>query len=310
VVDPMALRDTSTSKVKRVQAAKESGPMATVSLPGTGSPLRKTETVQLKVVQQKKKELDEEMNASSTVRLQAPGSGPSVNVPRPRPLSPPTRDTMKISLPKIDKKGGPSETDSTVAVKPVAVAVPTVRAETAPTVHAEPGQTAKLEAQPVVKTSTQVLEKATAAAAKGTPPPGSTTVTADAVDATVPAGEESTAAGNRTLKLRAGGKAARTLKVKSDGSDKTVAVGEEGDAGDGAATVKVEDAPPAGRSGLKLKGRQQPLGEAPMVAQTMPGREVNSGSPGLLFTLASAATVVALGALTYFLVNQMIAHIL
>lgn len=296
VVDPMALRDTNTSKVKRVQAAKDSSPLATVTLPGIGGVPKKTETVQLKVVQQKKRELDQEMSPASTVRLKGPtGAGPSVALPKPRPGSTP-RDTMKISLPTLEKKTEPAGDDvqPTVAIKPM----PAEGAAPRPV----PQGTAKVEAPPTVKTSTTVLEKATP---KKSEPAGESVTDTTTADSGATISVSKPAGGARTLKLRGGPKSAKTLKLKDDAGDQTVAVADL--TSDEAKTIKVE---PSGK-GLKFKGRNAALGEVPAVAHQMAamGKDT-SGMPGVFFTVANAAAFVAMGVTTYFLVQQLIAHIL
>lgn len=295
VVDPMALRDTNTSKVKRVQAAKDSSPLATVSLPSEGGEHKKTETVQLKVVQQKKKELDEEMSPSSTVRLKAPGTGPSVAIPKARPAATP-RDTMKISLPKLEKKESepPGGDSATVSLKPAPTESPV------PPVEAQ--KTAKVAAPPTVKTSTTVLEKARPK--KKTQDTESTADTATADGEAKKTVSAPKSGSGRTLKIRSGAKSARTVKLKAADSDKTVAV--ETPEAEESKTVKLEEAP----KGLKLKSRQAPLGEAPMVSEAAKARVRKTEAPGVLYTLGAAATLVAIGATTYFLVMQTIAYLL
>ncbi|MDT8391615.1 MAG: hypothetical protein RRC34_14030 [Lentisphaeria bacterium] len=303
VVDPMTLRDTNTSKVKRVQAARDSSPLATVSLPGAGGPLRKTETVQLKVVQQKKKELDQDMNPASTVRLKAPGgaAGPSISIPKPRPGAVP-RDTMKISLPTLDKKEvgkadspQPAMGDSpTVQVKPV-TPPPVPSHDTATAIAAE------TEKPATVKTSTTVLERVK----PKTRDEGSADETASSVSSeTAKTVAVPKADGGRTLKIR-GGKSARTIKVKSDTSAKTIAVDDLPDSSDEAKMVKVDDVPP----GLKLKSRQQPLGEAAIAGPAPLSAVTGKGRPGILYTLGAVASLVALGVTVSFTLTQVLKYI-
>ncbi|OPZ23141.1 MAG: hypothetical protein BWZ02_03320 [Lentisphaerae bacterium ADurb.BinA184] len=80
--------------------------------------------------------------------------------------------------------------------------------------------------------------------------------------------------------------------------------------GEAADTVKVEE--PAGeRKLMKLKGKAaRELGTAPVVARTMPRAQVSREEPGVGFTLAAAASLLAMAALTYFLVVQVMAHVL
>lgn len=310
VIDPMTLRDTNTSKVKRVQAAKDSSPLATVSLPGAGSPLKKTETVQLKVVQQKKKELDQDMNPSSTVRLKAPGgtAGPSIAIPKTRPGGVP-RDTMKISLPTLDKKEPTEEApspatmgdSSTVQVKPLSSAPPPVPGNDT---VATSGQTAVGKEKPAtVKTSTTVLERVKPKKKEeGSADETASSVSSEAAN-TVAAPK---AGGGRTLKIR-GGKSARTIKVRSDGSSaKTVAVKDMPTSPDEAKTVKVEEAP----SGLKLKSRQEPLGEAAIAGLAPVTGDNRKGRPGILYTLGAVASFVALGVTVYFTLTQALKYII
>lgn len=301
VVDPMTLRDTHTSKVKRVKAARDSGPLSTVSLPGSGGPLKKTETVQLKVVQQKKKELDQDMNPASTVRLKAPGesSGPSISIPKKRSDAVP-RDTLKISLPTLDKKAAEEKVPGTSTVDKRAGG----QAEDAPpAVSSASAETASPQEKPKpVKTSTTVLEKVK--------PKKESEGSADETASSLSAKTSSTVSvpkggGGRTLKIR-GGQSARTVKVKSGGAAKTVQVKDQPPAPDEVKTVKVEGTPP----GLKFKSRQQQAVEDTSVPQPVSGAAGSEkAAPGIIYTLGAAASFAALGVTVYFTLTQALKYV-
>jgi hypothetical protein len=191
IVDPMALRDTHTSKVRKVDATRESSPLATAVTPGTVEPEKKTETVQLKVVQQKKKEIADMISPASTVRLRAPGKAAGLK-PEPAAEPPPTaQETLKIKLPQM----------------PVPTPTAPAAEDTAPPPPPAPA-----------KTSTKTLKTVEAQAAE----PAAEAGPAETIKVEPPApGEEAPAAGGgakRTLKLK-GGKGGRTLKVKPQAGD-------------------------------------------------------------------------------------------
>ncbi len=294
VVDPMALRDTHTSKVKRVQAVRDSGPLAT-TVPGEPGDGRKTETVQLKVVQQKKKEIADMMSPASTVRLRAPvppgqAAAPEIEVPRPRPVAT-ARETLKIPVPAGDGAAAPGP---------------------AGTAAAPPAEDRKTSTRPIQKLRVPPPAPEEKAAAVKTVPvvvPPAAGATPDSVEE---AEGEAGAKARHTLKLRGGAKTSKTIKVQAGGRKETggtVAVPPEAQ-GEAADTVKVEE--PAGeRKLMKLKGKAaRELGTAPVVARTMPRPQVSREEPGVGFTLAAAASLLAMAALTYFLVVQVMAHVL
>jgi hypothetical protein len=234
VTDPLALRDTHTSKVRRVPAGKESSPLATAVLPATPSAEKKTETVQLKVVQQKKKEIADMISPSSTVRLRAPGKA----APPQDAGAGTAGETVKVSPPEEGEKAMEGEAagkrkTATQSMKKVGAEKPS-EAE-APAVKKQTGAAATVQA-----------EKPEA----GEGGPG------------------------KTLKLRTGGKAGRTLKVSG------AAAGQEEEA---------EGAKPAARA-------DKTVAEA-------------GAEPGVWFTVAAAVSLIAVGVLMYFAVNQYIAHI-
>lgn len=269
VDDPMALRDTHTSKVRRVQAGKDTGPTATAVPPGSVDELKKTETVHLKVVQQKKKEIADMMSPGSTVRLRAPGvkkSGPA-----PAAKKGTERDTIKVSPPE-----------------------PRQPADKEPAEAPAPSSTVKAEKPSEKKTSTQALKKVTAKSADD----DAEKTTAVPPPAAEQAGEadsgEKAATGRQTLKLRGTGKAGRTVKVPS---------GKDAAAG----TVQLK----RGRDGTETQELPAPQG-VPGAVPGVPGpapRTAAGAQPGVMFTLAAVAAAAALGVAVFFMITQLMTHI-
>ncbi len=205
ITDPMAMRDTNTSKVRRISADKESSPLATAVVPGTTEHEKKTETVQLKVVQQKKKEIASMISPGSTVRLRMPGksAGPERSDAEARkPIVP--NDTLKLA-------GPPSPPDEQVAGE-----VPTE-----PTMAAEDKRTAT-QTLPKIGSKKPLLESAAAQTVAVSPPSD-----ASVDEPEGEAGGTTLKTGGRTLKLR-GGKSSRTVRIPSgserDGGASTVRV--------------------------------------------------------------------------------------
>lgn len=286
ITDPMTLRDTNTSKVRRIVGSK-GGPEATAVVPGSAEKDEKedkTDTVQLKVVQQKKKEIADMMSPSSTVRLRAPGGGRAT---ASRPGSRKAKDTLKISPAEAPKATSGKEQ------KPEGTQ-----------------QVSKPEEEG--KTSTQPLKKMTT----GNKPAAPSKTGGETEQSGKTLKRKASQKGGRTLKLKTGANAAqRTVKVSGKTSEtdsgKTVQVSPE--QGDKTVKVSTEEADKTvkaeGKAGLKLKQRPSTAAEgAAAPVQASPEID-NSGQPGIGVTLAAVASFAATGVLLYFVINQVLMHI-
>lgn len=292
VTDPMSLRDTNTSKVRRVSGGK-SGSDATAVTPGSadsGEEEHKTETVQLKVVQEKKKQIADMMNPSSTVRLRSPGGK--------RGKGGADTGTGKASGAESGSTGGdePQKEPTTKGKKPDS---------TQPTA-AEAGKS---------KTSTQPLKKLTPREkeAEGKESEAGKTVKARG-EQTKPASAKT---GGRTLKIKKGGRAAKQAAKARGGtsegeSSQTVKISSSEATGQAAPseagkTVKAEE-----KAGLRLKQRPETVTEeeeteAPIAQPAVISKAAEE--PGIALSVANVAAFAATGVLLYFLIQQAITHI-
>ena len=290
VTDPMSLRDTNTSKVRRVSGGK-SAPDATAVTPGSsdsGEEEHKTETVQLKVVQEKKKQIADMMNPSNTVRLRSPGGKKGKGGIR--------SGTGKVSAAESDSSG-----ESGVQGKPKK------KQDTKP----ESTQPRTAEAGDKSKTSTQPLKKLTAKkeGAEGKESEAGKTVKAR--------GDQAAKSGGRTLKIKKGGRAAKQrAKARSGASEdepsQTVKLSSSEATGKAASseagkTVKADEKP-----GLRLKQRPEAAAETEETGAPAAQPAVISkaeAEPGIALSVANVAAFVATGVLLYFLIQQAITHI-
>jgi hypothetical protein len=113
--DPMALRDTSHGKLKRVQSPDETA--SAVAPTAEGEQGIKRETVRLKVVRDKKKGGPQILPPTPTAAPVAPPAPPAP--PSPAEAAPPSAQTVKISLPGLKKPGasGASTKRATATVR-------------------------------------------------------------------------------------------------------------------------------------------------------------------------------------------------
>lgn len=251
ITDPMSLRDTDTSRLKRIK------PQSTVSVSKSGeSDEFGTETVHLKVIKEKKKQLAGILSASQTIRLR-PSSGEAAPA---KPAAAPAGGTVKLQTPAT-----PAEAPSTTRLK-----------RKAPVTGGTAKATLKL--------------KAPTAAAAAPAAPDAETISSPAIESAPtgrlkrPGGEAS----KSTLKLKAPaaiptGGGGSTLKIKAPaatGGETVAATAAGAAAPTGKATLKLkapatvaagdaptaDDAAPAGKSKatLRLKAPTggQPTGEA------------------------------------------------
>ena len=322
ITDPMALKDSDTSKFRAVQPEGESEPTVVPAAPpaaaeeDTGRP---TETVRLKVVREKKKELANILTASQTVRLRPSSVAPAPSESAPAdtapaegtpPPAPATGSTVKVQLP-------PGGAPPTPPSAPPAGAPELPGKASAGTLKLRPGGQGK----PDRSASATLKIKAPRPKPKAKAPEEEASATKTAVP--IPAQPEGKTPSRLTLKVKpttSAGDAARTVKLPAGVAEKpeappapeTVASAPAVPVPETGATVQLgtppapDDAKPS--SGLKLKKSDKPLAEAPIAQATDPDlvKRPSGADPGILLTLASAAILAAMAGVTYFVVMQLL----
>lgn len=331
ITDPMALKDSDTSKFRRVQPEGESEPTVVPAAAPAGAGLdatgldadRPTETVRLKVVREKKKELANILTSSQTVRLRpssvvppaAEPAQPDTPAATPMPPSAPaTGSTVKVELPP----GGAPPT-------------PPPPAEAPQLPGQSPAGTLKLRPGGAGKSGKLDRSASATLKIKAPRPKAATKESEDEASATktavpIPVPPEAPASSKLSLKVKptaGGGDAGRTVKLppglgeaakpEAEPAAETVASPPVGPIPETGATVQLDTPPAPGdakASGLKLRKSEKPLGQAPIAEATDPGavKRPTGADPGVMLTLASAAILAAMAGVTYFVVMQFLAH--
>ncbi len=126
IMDPMSLRDSSAGRLRRLESADAA---STAVAPAAGEDGGKTtETVRLKIVREKKKQLSNILTASQTIHLRPsnlapptpgqpaaaspPGTAPTASVPPPTPAA--SSETVKVAPPKPPAAAPPEDSGVTV----------------------------------------------------------------------------------------------------------------------------------------------------------------------------------------------------
>lgn len=359
ISDPLASRETNTAKMKRVQLMPPRPGEAASAATTVAKKGESTDTVTLKVVRDKKKDMGAGGLASQTVRLRPPsltmeGNTLKITAPPPpeapvleaddttaaplvvpsaeRPASAP-RETVRLTLPPTGKSDSMSAATQAVMPEEKRLSTATATIKLKPIMKPKPAPqgsapeavaatvAARLPSLSLKTTSSQTITlKPAAAAATAAAPTG------PASAPTAPAPAETQAAATlepprQTLKVKLPAAPGETAQAQETVSLK------ESEAGAPSETVQLPaggaDTGPTKRT-LKLKGSGKktieaaaaaaegagegaygaPMLQPPPMAESTTGDEV-----GILTLAASLLTVVALGALTYFLAIQAMAYV-
>ncbi|MFT5126572.1 MAG: hypothetical protein ACI8W8_000167 [Rhodothermales bacterium] len=286
IQDPMALRDSDTSRLARIKPGQN--PNAQRAVDDTLD----TETVHLKVIKEKKKQLAGILSASQTIRLR-PSSGPD-SAPAPRvpglaqrgSSAPASKKTLKVKAPS------PEELKDTRTA--------TLKRQKSPT--EEPDQRVK---RPTLKIKAPSVTSDTPTQDSDTvPAPGGVKSTLkikapSGPPAAAPAPSEETAAPQKsTLKIKApsGPPGAPEAPPAADSPGKTVK----------------QEAPNKKDRTLKLRSKRDRGGEATAAEESgtaaMAEPEdlaTDSGvRPGILYILSAVASLGLIGGVVYFAVTN------
>lgn len=244
--DPLMIRDTDTSKLKRVTPKTQN-----INLEGDNY----TDTVHLKVIKERKKQLSGILTASQTIRLRPPAAGGTVHAKAASGAA-----NMEVNMPPSGggtlKVADPSNTDTgTIKVSGPAPSAPasagTLRVKAPVTTNTQPTSAGTLKIKAPVTTNTQPTSAGTL---KIQAPSAPASNAAGTLKIKSPSSTES---GGGTLKIKSSGPtegASGTLKIKSpsSASDETLKVSSQSTGGT-----------------LKLKTNATQRGAAPAAA---PGR--------------------------------------
>ena len=271
LTDPMSLRDTNTSKVKRVKGTKE-GPGATAVVPGSsesGDQEHATDTVQLKVVQQKKKEISDMMSPASTVRLRSPGDKRAKSGDRQSPGLGTDKEKLEQGEDAAQSASAPNKKDDT--------------------------STKQLK---------KVTDKTKAEEQRGTP---EKTVRLPSQKGGVKPQPPSKA--GRTLKIKTGtgGSPRRTTKTGGAQSEASKSAADSGQtvkvSGGASQTV------PAGGLRLKKQAESKPAEQQESAISQPAPMPIPQSQPGWGVTIAALVAFAGAGVLLYFLIEQTVKHI-
>lgn len=292
IADPMASRNTGP--VSQIKPGDERRPAPTEDT-------LDTETVHLRVIKEKKKQLAGILSASQTIRLR-PSPGPQTvsqtgTVQQPPPAAPQGEAAGRRTL----KVKGPATGDA---------ATSRINRPTQPGA-APPSATAKSKKRPTLKIKSTGPTSDTPTADSEAIPPPSRPATSEGAESQATA----TKAGKSTLKVRAPesqsddsrGKARSTLKIKAPTREPAAAPSEEPQE-DAQRTTKRE-APKRKEKTLRLK---QPAGgkkakdekEQASAVETQGDALADSDqvAPGALYTIGSVAALALAGLAAYFTV--------
>ena len=271
LTDPMALRDTNTGHLRRIEPGAQTPGTGAAVAPGAAPGEQKkgaTETVRLKVMREQKKETPPE--AGQTARLRPPTVAvpPTGVEPAPKPFALPLADASK-----------------TVTIKS---SIPPAVVEATKTQPAQPAET---------KTSTSKLTRV-----------GGTTAAVEA-----PASADGAA--HHTVKIKlpvlpeepdeAGSPAATTvLPAPTEGAAATVKLPAEGGAQGAKRTIRMRSQKAAG---VAVTPAEVATARAAVSTAAVPAAAAETDT---VTTIALVVMILGLGVMLYFLLTQVIAHVL
>ena len=291
--DPLMIRDTDTSKLKRVTPKTQN-----INLDGDNY----TDTVHLKVIKERKKQLSGILTASQTIRLRPPSAGGTVHSKAASGAAnmevnmPPGAGTLKVA--------DPSNTDTgTIKVSGPAPAAPssagTLRVKAPVTTNTQPTSAGTLKIKAPVTTNTQPTSAGTLKIqAPAAPASSGGAGTLKIKSPTAPA------SGGGTLKIKSSGPtegASGTLKIKSpsSASDETLKVSSQSTGG----TLKLKTNATQRASapgGARSSAEEPQAGEQDEFVEEIDQRAV----PGIFSVLFSMAATGVLGFMLFQNLDQ------
>ena len=262
VLDPLTLRDSDTSKLKKI---KPKSATQTIDLDSENI----SDTVHLKVIKEKKKQLAGILTASQTIRLRPPSSPSAASTPG----TPQSSQTLKIA-PNTPSPAG------TVNMPPAGGA---------------PAGTLKIN-MPASSTESGTI--------KVSKPNFAESSSAGTLKIKSPVVVDSGASAGGTLKIKsaaATASASGTLKLKSaGGSDETLKIA-GGDKKGGTLKLKAKSTVGGGTAPKRHSARDEDNVEE---VEAYTEVEDPKAKPGVLMTLSSLVALVAVGAIVFKLIEN------
>jgi hypothetical protein len=313
ISDPTSMRDFETTRLERVKPEDAATDSANVTKAhasaGTnpGDEKLATETVHLKVIKEKKKQLAGILSASQTIRLRPQASG-EPDVPPDEPGDG-GRKTLKLKAPERGARPASVEAVPAAGDKPPLKLSPQVKKPiAAPPPPASSGggrATLKIKA-PTGPTPVASSAAAPAAGAPGEKKPTLKIKAPSPATGAVPAAEPSCEGGRKpTLKIKA--PAGATGQMPASGSDGAV-TGEQPTPGPGR-TLKLKSSP------KKPPEAQEPPGVAPAPGADSTGappgmqpiakKKAKAGAqPGVVYTILNVLSIATVGATVYLFITH------
>ena len=263
VLDPLTLRDSDTSKLKKI---KPKSATQTIDLDSENI----SDTVHLKVIKEKKKQLAGILTASQTIRLRPPSSPSGSSSPG----TPQSSQTLKIA-PNAPSPAG------TVNMPPAGGA---------------PAGTLKIN-MPASSTESGTI--------KVSKPNFAESSSAGTLKIKSPVVVDGGASAGGTLKIKsaaATASASGTLKLKSaGGSDETLKIAGGGDKKGGTLKLKAKSTVGGGTGAVKRhSARDEEVDDVEAFTEV----EDPKAKPGIFMTLSSLVALVAVGTIVFKLVEN------
>ena len=290
VLDPLTLRDSDTSKLKRI---KPKSATQTINLDSENV----SDTVHLKVIKEKKKQLAGILTASQTIRLrppsspQTPGDGqapapqssqtlkinPSAPPPPSTPGAPASAQTLKIA------PGASASGSGTVSMPPAGAPAGTLKINM-------PASTS--ESGTIKVSKPNFAEASSAGTLKIKSPVAVDTGSTVGGTLKIKSAAASTASASGTLKLKAAATADETVKIA--GEDKK----------GGTLKLKAKSTvsqPAGGGSTLKSKAQSRQREDDDVISEV---EDDPKAKPGIFMTLSSLVALAAIGTIVFLCIDN------
>jgi hypothetical protein len=283
VLDPLTLRDSDTSKLKRI---KPKSATQTINLDSENV----SDTVHLKVIKEKKKQLAGILTASQTIRLRPPSS------PQAPPGGPQSSQTLKInpSAPPAPSTPGAPQSAQTLKIAPGAsssgsgtVSMPPAGAPAGTLKINMPASTS--ESGTIKVSKPNFAEGSSAGTLKIKSPVAVDTGSTVGGTLKIKSAAASTASASGTLKLKAAGTADETVKIAGDDKGGTLKL-----------KAKSTVSQPAGGTLKKKAARQREEDDdAALAVEDDP-----KAKPGIFMTLSSLVALAAIGTIVFMCIDN------
>ncbi len=267
VLDPLALRDSDTSKLKRI---KPKSATQTIDLDSENI----SDTVHLKVIKEKKKQLAGILTASQTIRLRPP-SGPTG---APAPLSQPqvqSSQTLKITPGATNSAGSVNMPPQVSPAGTLKINMPASSTESG-TIKVVKPNFAEVSSAGTLKIKSPMPVENSGATAGGTLKIKSATATASA---------------SGTLKLKSAAGSEETVKIVDSGAEKK----------GGTLKLKASGTTESAPQGVK---RHSARADEETVTAVNVELEDPKAKPGIFMTLSSVVAISAIGIIVFKLIEN------